>query len=116
MLGAVRAGQDVAMAVDGPRGPRHCAKPGAARIAARARARLVPVGAAASPAVLLRGAWDHFMVPLPFARIVIQVGAAVDARGAVERASLLDQAISSASASARARLCHGAVRPMRVNT
>ena len=115
LLGALGAGEDIAMAVDGPRGPRHRCKPGAARAAARACARLIPVGAAASPAVLLEGAWDHFMIPLPFARVVIQTGAVVDASTAADRTAVLDRALAAACALARARLCHGVAQPMRVN-
>ncbi len=116
LLRALQGGEDVAMAVDGPRGPRHRAKAGAARAAVRGRAHLVPVGAAAAPAVLLRGAWDHFMIPLPFARVVIQTGKEVDASSAEARTVVLERAISSASVLARARLCRGAAQPMRVNT
>ena len=116
LLRALEGGEDIAVAVDGPRGPRHRAKAGAARAAARARAHLVPVGAAAAPAVRLRGVWDHFMVPLPFARVVVQTGAAVEPSNAMARPVVLERAIASASALARARLYRGAAQPMRVKT
>jgi hypothetical protein len=56
------------------------------------------------------------MVPLPFARVVVQTGAAVEASNAMARPVVLERAIASASALARARLCRGAAQPMRVKT
>lgn len=67
---ALHRGDDAILAVDGPRGPRHQARRGASRLAARSGAPVVAMGAAAWPAVRLRS-WDRFLVPLPFARVVL---------------------------------------------
>lgn len=91
-------GHDVAFAVDGPRGPRGRSKGGAAFAAERARAALVPMGAAARRATEL-SSWDGFRVPWPFSRVVITLGAPLEASGAHEAA--LDRAIGEADARAR---------------
>lgn len=73
LLGACReieSGFDVAVTPDGPRGPARSVAPGAAVIANRSAAPLMPVAARASRAWHLRS-WDSFMIPKPFARVVI---------------------------------------------
>jgi lysophospholipid acyltransferase (LPLAT)-like uncharacterized protein len=77
LVRVLRGGEDVAFAVDGPRGPARVAKPGAAFAAEASGAELRPVAAAASHVVVLGGTWDGFEVPLPFARVVVVVGAPV---------------------------------------
>lgn len=76
---AIRAmktdGAAVALAVDGPRGPRHTVQPGVALLARRARAPIVYAVARARPALTLRS-WDRFVIPAPFARVTIQYGRA----------------------------------------
>jgi lysophospholipid acyltransferase (LPLAT)-like uncharacterized protein len=58
---------------DGPKGPRYVAKSGAIMIAQLAGKPILPISFAASRIFKLR-AWDHFILPLPFARIVLAVG------------------------------------------
>ena len=77
LLGAHRAGEDVVMIPDGPRGPRHDAKIGVAQIGQLARAQVVPIALAAAPCRRL-GSWDRMQIPLPFGRVVIRFGAPVD--------------------------------------
>ena len=62
-----------AITPDGPRGPRFKLKPGAIFAAQISRKAVVPVAYAAKPAWLLK-TWDKFVIPSPFARIVIAVG------------------------------------------
>jgi lysophospholipid acyltransferase (LPLAT)-like uncharacterized protein len=66
----LRAGHDVAVTPDGPRGPAHHFAPGALVAAQRAGAPVVSVGVAARRAWRLRS-WDGFMIPKPFARVTI---------------------------------------------
>jgi lysophospholipid acyltransferase (LPLAT)-like uncharacterized protein len=71
LLGLARAlerGGQVAVAVDGPRGPHHVAKAGALGVAHRSRAAIVAVAASAAPAWRARS-WDGFLVPAPGARV-----------------------------------------------
>ena len=58
---------------DGPRGPRFVFKPGALFVAQISEVPLVPLAFAAKPVKVFR-TWDKFVLPLPFARIVIAVG------------------------------------------
>jgi lysophospholipid acyltransferase (LPLAT)-like uncharacterized protein len=76
LLGLVReveAGRDIAVTPDGPRGPAKSFAPGALVVAQRTGARIVPVTAVAKSAWRLRS-WDSFMIPKPFARVIISYG------------------------------------------
>lgn len=74
LVRAARAGHDVALTPDGPRGPRHRFKEGALMAARMTRHPVVPLAAAASSAWRF-DSWDRFMVPRPFARVRIAYGA-----------------------------------------
>jgi lysophospholipid acyltransferase (LPLAT)-like uncharacterized protein len=63
----VRAGSDVGIAPDGPRGPRRRARPGVITVARLTGLPIVPVAFSARPARRL-GSWDRTLVPLPFSR------------------------------------------------
>lgn len=76
-VGLVRDGRIGLLAVDGPDGPALQVKPGAAFIALRAGAILIPCATAARPAARLRR-WDRHLVPFPFARVVVVLGAPID--------------------------------------
>jgi lysophospholipid acyltransferase (LPLAT)-like uncharacterized protein len=64
---------EVAVIPDGPRGPRYVAQPGAVLLAKLGRAPIVPLGLGVSRATVL-GTWDAFVVPHPFARVVVVFG------------------------------------------
>lgn len=72
-------GHNIAITPDGPRGPVQQAAKGAAFIAKRSGKKLLPVSYSASRAKRL-SSWDKFMIPLPFARIVLEVGAPITAQ------------------------------------
>jgi lysophospholipid acyltransferase (LPLAT)-like uncharacterized protein len=104
LRGIVRAlgsGVDAVFAVDGPRGPVHRAKPGAAVAARLGGAAVVPVGSAASHATVLGRAWDRFSIPWPFSRVVVVAGAPIDAEQAAARPELVERAIARAERHAR---------------
>jgi lysophospholipid acyltransferase (LPLAT)-like uncharacterized protein len=75
---ALRAGDVVAIAVDGPRGPRMRAQPGVAAISAATGATIVPISWASR-----RGrrfdSWDRFILPMPFDRGVLIYGEPIPA-------------------------------------
>lgn len=73
LAAALRAGDDVVIAPDGPRGPRHRVQPGVVALAAITGAPVVPVAFAARPARRL-ASWDAFLVPTPFARCALVIG------------------------------------------
>jgi lysophospholipid acyltransferase (LPLAT)-like uncharacterized protein len=92
----LRAGEDAAFAIDGPRGPRGRVRPGARAAARLSGGVLVPMGSAAPRGITFERAWDKFRVPLPFSRVAVCLGAPLDASasddelaGAVARASVL---------------------------
>jgi len=58
---------------DGPKGPRFVFKPGAILLSQMSQRPIVPMAYAASRATLFQ--WDKFVLPWPFSRIVIAVGA-----------------------------------------
>ena len=94
LAGALRAGEDVAVVPDGPRGPRCRLQPGVVMLAATTGAPIVPMAFAARPARRL-ASWDELLIPAPFARCAVAFGAAAtvardadreQARDRVERA------------------------------
>lgn len=69
-----RPGGMVAIAADGPLGPRHEVKRGAVAIAAKTGAKIVPVAAVARARLRIGWRWDLLELPLPFARVTLRVG------------------------------------------
>lgn len=59
---------------DGPQGPAQKFKPGAIMIAQLTQAPMLPMACAASSAWHLNS-WDRFMIPKPFSRVVLAIGA-----------------------------------------
>src|SRR5215470_14851481 len=58
---------------DGPRGPPFKFKPGALLLAQMSGRPILPMSYAASRAWLIK--WDRFVIPVPFSRIAIAIGA-----------------------------------------
>jgi len=61
---------EIVIVPDGPRGPREVAQAGPVMLAKLTGVPVVPVGVGAWPRTLLRS-WDAFMIPRPFARVVV---------------------------------------------
>ena len=76
MADVLGGGRNITLTLDGPKGPRHLAKPGVAILSARTRAFIMPVAFSAEPAHRLKS-WDQFPIPLPFARIRVLFGPAL---------------------------------------
>jgi lysophospholipid acyltransferase (LPLAT)-like uncharacterized protein len=68
LVDVLRAGHDVGITPDGPRGPCYDLKPGGVIVARRTRAPLLLVGAEFTSAWRLRS-WDRFYLPKPFSRV-----------------------------------------------
>jgi hypothetical protein len=99
---AVRAGEDVALVPDGPRGPAHELQPGVVTLATMTAAPVVPLAFAAYPARRLRS-WDRFLVPLPFARCAAVFGAPLTFEAGADRElarKTLQSALDDATAEA----------------
>jgi lysophospholipid acyltransferase (LPLAT)-like uncharacterized protein len=73
ILRALRMGKDVALTIDGPRGPRYIAKPGAAYLAFKSGNPILPFCISADKKWVMRS-WDHFQAPKPFSRVVVLIG------------------------------------------
>lgn len=69
----VRAGLDVGLTVDGPRGPRGVVKPGVIEVARQTGAAILPITTASSRRRVF-ASWDAFELPAPFARVVVRYG------------------------------------------
>lgn len=70
----LRRGNPAALAVDGPRGPRHQINAPAPRLARLAGVAVIPVAGAARRGWRL-GSWDRMLLPAPFTRVEIRWGA-----------------------------------------
>ncbi len=68
MVRALREGLDGAFTIDGPRGPRFVAKPGAVILARATGAAILCFHIEPRRAHVFRKSWDWFQVPLPFIR------------------------------------------------
>ena len=104
-VGLMKQGYSIVTNPDGPLGPGFEVKTGTVLVARMGNAPVVPVVCASSRAWTLER-WDRFMIPKPFARIVVAVGDPIEvprslpadqletARAEVQKAmdSLLEQA------------------------
>lgn len=73
LIRAIGAGRQGGITPDGPRGPAGVPQLGAIHAARRAGVAIVPVRAVVSRAWRVRS-WDRFVVPKPFARVVLTAG------------------------------------------
>jgi lysophospholipid acyltransferase (LPLAT)-like uncharacterized protein len=81
LIAKLRAGDSVALAVDGPRGPAFHAKRGCIDLARGAGVPLAPLAYRCSRAHEFRWRWDRMLMPLPFAKIAIVCGPPIDTAG-----------------------------------
>ena len=68
LIDTLRAGHDIGLTPDGPRGPRYELKAGGIVVARRAHAPLLLIGGEFESAWQLRS-WDRFYLPKPFSRV-----------------------------------------------
>lgn len=71
MIAANRAGYDIAITPDGPRGPAYKMKAGALLAARRARAPIVLVGVRYDKFWRMKS-WDQFRIPKPFSSVEVR--------------------------------------------
>jgi lysophospholipid acyltransferase (LPLAT)-like uncharacterized protein len=69
----MNAGYNVAIAVDGPKGPPNKVKYGALYLAKKSDAFIVPVTTTTLP-VFVFNSWDRYIVPKPFSKALISFG------------------------------------------
>ena len=80
MVGVLKGGGTVAITPDGPKGPARTFAPGALIAAQRSGAPITTMFVTADRAWTLR-TWDGFLIPKPFARVVLHFGAPEQVRG-----------------------------------
>ena len=68
----IEAGHTVAFTIDGPRGPKYVAKPGPVLLAKSTQKPMLVFHYAIDRAWILK-TWDDFMIPKPFARVLVRV-------------------------------------------
>jgi lysophospholipid acyltransferase (LPLAT)-like uncharacterized protein len=81
LVDRLRKGKDLALAVDGPRGPIYEAKQGVTYLAGKLNKPIVPVMTSAEGFWLLEKIWDKYLLPKPFTRGVIMYGEAIVVNG-----------------------------------
>ncbi|MGE5254327.1 MAG: lysophospholipid acyltransferase family protein [Planctomycetaceae bacterium] len=69
MVRFYREGGNLAITPDGPQGPKHVVQPGVIELARLTGSPIFPMTYGASRKKALNS-WDHFIVPIPFCRIV----------------------------------------------
>jgi lysophospholipid acyltransferase (LPLAT)-like uncharacterized protein len=73
MVRQVRGGHNVALTVDGPRGPARVVQAGVVRLAQMTKAWILPISFSSSWPLFLTS-WDRQLVPKPFSRNVVAYG------------------------------------------
>jgi len=73
MIREIRKKHDVAFTIDGPRGPRYVAKPGAVWIASSSGDAVFACYFSPARRCAL-GSWDQFQIPKPFSRVLVLMG------------------------------------------
>jgi lysophospholipid acyltransferase (LPLAT)-like uncharacterized protein len=104
LLGIIKEGYSVGIAADGPRGPRHEAKSGAAFLAYKSGVPFVPVGVANGSAWCFDKSWDKYQIPRPFSRSAIYFGKPMMIENLDDQAALnekIAQAITQADEQAK---------------
>ncbi len=74
LMRLARRGYSPVIAVDGPRGPVHKAKPGALELARVTGLPIFPCAMASSRSIPLHRSWDLTDLPMPFAKVLIYWG------------------------------------------
>lgn len=108
MLRHARAGRQLAITPDGPRGPAEELKDGLVFLASRLQRRVVPIATASNSAWVARS-WDRFRVPHAFAHVCISHGAPLqvpknlDAQSVIPVQQSLQRAVQDLTAQVRVR-------------
>ncbi len=71
MARQLEEGLDCAFTIDGPRGPRYVAKPGPVMLARKTGCPVMVFHIGVDRGKTFTRTWDHFLMPMPFARTMI---------------------------------------------
>jgi lysophospholipid acyltransferase (LPLAT)-like uncharacterized protein len=81
LVDALRRGKDVALAVDGPRGPRYEVKQGVTYLAGKLGKPIIPVASGARKGWVLDRIWDKYLLPRPWTECVVVYGQPIMVEG-----------------------------------
>jgi lysophospholipid acyltransferase (LPLAT)-like uncharacterized protein len=84
LVSGLRKGKDLAIGVDGPRGPLYEAKQGVVYLAGKLDTQIVPVTTSARSFWVLEKIWDRYLLPKPFTRGVVMYGEPIIVNGISE--------------------------------
>jgi lysophospholipid acyltransferase (LPLAT)-like uncharacterized protein len=84
LVDALRSGKDIAIAVDGPRGPVYEVKQGITYVAGKLGVPIVPLCVSAKRAWVLEKIWDKYLLPVPFTECVVLYGEPIIVNGTSE--------------------------------
>jgi lysophospholipid acyltransferase (LPLAT)-like uncharacterized protein len=90
----LRRGRDAYVTPDGPDGPAYHVKPGVAYLAQKTGAKLLPAGAYTRRGHRLNR-WDRYVVPYPFSRISVVIGAPLAAPPSAELTQITESLADS---------------------
>ena len=76
MVRFFESGANLAITPDGPQGPRHVVQRGVIELARLTAAPIIPVAYSASRKKIFNS-WDHFILPLPFCKVIYVYGEAI---------------------------------------
>ena len=84
LVDGLRKGRDIALAVDGPRGPIFEVKQGVTYLAGKLNKPIVPVSTSAKRFWILEQIWDKYLLPVPFTKGDIVYGEPIFVHGVSE--------------------------------
>lgn len=84
MVDGLRKGKNIALAVDGPRGPVYEVKQGITYLAGKLNKPIVPVITSARRYWILEKIWDKYLLPAPFTRGVVLYGQPITVNGTAD--------------------------------
>ena len=87
MVRLMKAGKPAAFTIDGPKGPRYIAKPGAGLLAKKTGNPLLPFSITPAKCWTINS-WDKFQIPRPFTRALVIIAAPITVPGAADEAAL----------------------------
>jgi lysophospholipid acyltransferase (LPLAT)-like uncharacterized protein len=107
MKSVMQRGHGGALAVDGPRGPIYRTKPGILYLSHKLGYPVVPLTFGVDRAWILENTWDRFVLPKPFAKCLVEMGAPIwetTVKGGMQTEQL-DEILNRFTESADERIC-----------
>ena len=74
----------LAVTMDGPKGPRHVAKPGSLSLAVRKNAIIIPTSGTSTRTKTFTNSWDRYQIPKPFGTVHVRYGEPIELDSTME--------------------------------